>query len=333
MSKNSSYLFSPAFDYLFIILAPLIAYLVGIGLFSFVGSDGGTYEWLGGDRTFLANLTTLAIQPHLIIGFVRSYNNPALFNRFRMRLIVVPAVLLSLICTYDLVFLVFAMIVVGWDAWHSSMQTFGFGRIYDQRAGHLLEEVRHIDLITNGVIYLGPFLGGVMFLQQVSNSLSHPIRFYPEIFGKVQECVILHSESIRFAVAGVSLTLMIYCVSKYIQLARLGYRMPLPKLVLIISTALATCLSWGLNSFGEAYFAMNLFHSIQYFAIVWWAEKLNLRRLFGPAAFLILISFGLSYGVLMVLHREELFMRVSLSVAILHFWTDGFIWSVRSQTS
>ena len=28
--------------------------------------------------------------------------------------------------------------------------------------------------------------------------------------------------------------------------------------------------AWGFNSFGEAFFVMNFFHALQYFAIVWW---------------------------------------------------------------
>ena len=127
------------------------------------------------------------------------------------------------------------------------------------------------------------------------------------------------------------------------RLVRLGYRVSKEKTLLLISTGLCSILTWGFNPFGQAFFIMNFFHGVQYFALVWYAEKRGIARTFGfsrfswqaargPALFLF-VSTAAAYGLWAELlgQSSHLAMSVLLTVSIMHFWYDGFIWSVRKQ--
>jgi hypothetical protein len=83
---------------------------------------------------------------------------------------------------------------------------------------------------------------------------------------------------------------------------------------------------------------MNFFHAFQYFAIVWHQEGDNLANVFRlkslpggkEIALALFLLIGISYGLWSGLHAQS---RTSicalLVVSIMHFWYDGFIWSVR----
>jgi hypothetical protein len=84
---------------------------------------------------------------------------------------------------------------------------------------------------------------------------------------------------------------------------------------------------------------MNLFHAVQYLALMWVTEgkriAKNLRilenargRFFAMAAFLGLVFF---YGFVaeVVSERIDAIWAVTIVISLMHFWYDGFIWSVR----
>ena len=86
---------------------------------------------------------------------------------------------------------------------------------------------------------------------------------------------------------------------------------------------------------------MNFFHAFQYFALIWWSEGGRIEAFFGlkrfrwgkPAALFLLIAIGFAYGVWAKLWGESNHFALSalLVVSIMHFWYDGFIWSVRRK--
>jgi hypothetical protein len=97
---------------------------------------------------------------------------------------------------------------------------------------------------------------------------------------------------------------------------------------------------WGFNSFGEAFFVMNFFHAWQYFGLVWWSERGNLRRRLrleqaawgGAAALAVMVGATAAYGVwaeCVDSSEQRYALSVTLVVSLMHFWYDGFIWSVR----
>ena len=127
----------------------------------------------------------------------------------------------------------------------------------------------------------------------------------------------------------------------YRRLAHGGYVFPRPKLVLYATTAFCSIVAWGFGSFGEAFLVMNFFHALQYFGLVWSSEKKSLMRLLrvsdrriGPAVALsALLLFGFAYGAFAELgvNNADHLLALTLVVSIMHFWYDGFIWSVRKR--
>ena len=99
--------------------------------------------------------------------------------------------------------------------------------------------------------------------------------------------------------------------------------------------------AWGFNPFGQAFFIMNLFHAVQYFGIVWAFEGGGVTRWFGADGLRhgrwlsagLLLVLAVSYGIWVesLDGSSAWLMSVTLVVSLLHFWYDGFIWSVRKR--
>ena len=68
--------------------------------------------------------------------------------------------------------------------------------------------------------------------------------------------------------------------------------------------------------------------------MVWWSERQSLTTLLhapGPVALALLLIAGFSYGLWRAHKPEDYVPFVALGnvVSLMHFWYDGFIWSVR----
>ena len=132
-----------------------------------------------------------------------------------------------------------------------------------------------------------------------------------------------------------------YYVWAQMQLQRRGHAVSLQKVYLLVSTGAVSIYTWGFNTFGEAFFIMNFFHALQYFGIVWAFEKKNMMKLFGvdrlpfgkPLAAVLFVGIAGAYGVWVeALDTSiEMLWAVTLIVSIMHFWYDGFVWSVRRK--
>ena len=89
---------------------------------------------------------------------------------------------------------------------------------------------------------------------------------------------------------------------------------------------------------------MNFFHALQYFALVWWIEKANIRRVarlenVSGGMWLALCGFVVTTLVVGVTYQvygnDYIALRwtasLALVLALMHYWYDGFIWSVRKR--
>jgi len=86
---------------------------------------------------------------------------------------------------------------------------------------------------------------------------------------------------------------------------------------------------------------MNFFHALQYFGIVWAREKSNIVRIFKVKNVMFgnYLAFGLflvvtfGYGLWTEVIDTDIttLWAVTLTVSIMHFWYDGFIWSVQKK--
>src|SRR5882757_1734780 len=73
---------------------------------------------------------------HHLPGMIRAYGDQALFDRFKIRFIIAPVAILA-VCVWSAVYDVQAvqLVAMAWGIWHGMMQTYGFCRIYDAKAG------------------------------------------------------------------------------------------------------------------------------------------------------------------------------------------------------
>ena len=130
-------------------------------------------------------------------------------------------------------------------------------------------------------------------------------------------------------------------VYRYWQYQRQGYHVSMQKVLLLASTALCSIYTWGFDTFGQAFFIMNFFHAWQYFALVWHIESKNMTsafRLVGipwgkPIALVLFLVVAFGYGLFSEVSSGEWRFTADLVivVSIMHFWYDGFIWSVRKR--
>jgi hypothetical protein len=150
-----------------------------------------------------------------------------------------------------------------------------------------------------------------------------------------------HQRYLTYIVFGIGSLFLAYYFYSYWQMSKQGYRISKPKVYLLVSTGLCSIYTWGFNSFGQAFFIMNLFHAVQYFAIIWWAENKNMTNLFHftgfamskQATLILFLSLALAYGIWAHTFATTSHWGCSilLTVSILHFWYDGFIWSVSKK--
>jgi hypothetical protein len=153
--------------------------------------------------------------------------------------------------------------------------------------------------------------------------------------------------NIEGALAGVFLVagplFLVYYAYSYRRLVQEGYSLCPQKIILLATTGVVSVASWGFLTSWKAVFVMNLFHSVQYFALVWWAERSNLARASRlatvPYGMLLLVAFAaitLSLGTFLQAYgRDYTVMRwiasLALVISLMHYWYDGFVWSVRRR--
>jgi len=128
------YIAGPFYDWFFFILSPLLALLLGL-LVSPLGLDQWTYAATDAagrvHQIAVAALASAALtHAHLVIVFFRSHLNRSIFRLHPHRFITVPIVLFLASVGSQWVFVVTSVLTVWWDVYHSSLQTFGLGRIY-----------------------------------------------------------------------------------------------------------------------------------------------------------------------------------------------------------
>jgi hypothetical protein len=220
------------------------------------------------------------------------------------------------------------------------LQTFGLGRIYDMKAGNAPTAGRRLDMWLNILLYTGPILSGAVLMDHMNDFdefESVGSAFFTSIPSRVESI----QKYLIMGVFGGGVPFLLFYVFRYWQLYRQGYNVSFQKVALLVSTGVCSIYTWGFNSFGEAFFIMNFFHALQYFAIVWWMETKNIiatLRLEGaqwgkPAALALLLVAGFGYGLWAELtdSNNAAAYNLVMVIAIMHFWYDGFIWSVRKK--
>lgn len=336
---RSHFIVGPLYDSALFLFSPLLALGIGIFLSATHLSDP---EWTfgGTQNQVTSSLIGVFIHAHLFIVVFRSHFNANIRKLYPLRFWVVPPVLFALALWSKWVLVSISVLATFWDVYHSGLQTFGLGRIYDARAGNDPRKARRLDVLLNHLLYAGPIIGG-------ATMMSHFEDFYEfdevgaTFFGVVPAFMESNHKYFAWGLLAFGGAFLVYYAWSYLRLLRQGYRVSVPKVTLLVCTGFCSIYTWGFNSWGEAFLIMNLFHALQYFALVWWQEKKNLAQLFRtatwrlwkPLTFLGFVSAGVAYGVLVEATPTSvpLIYPASLVVSLMHFWYDGFVWSVQKK--
>ncbi|MDE0726145.1 MAG: hypothetical protein OSB82_06685 [Alphaproteobacteria bacterium] len=167
LGREHGYIVSRNFDLGFFILSALWALAIGLSLQSTLLSDDITI-WNYTDSIsdiFLASLITA----HLAITIFRTHLNPEIFRRFSLRFTLIPALLMAAMLGSYKVLVCVSVLATFWDVYHSGMQTFGLGQLYDMRAGNNPHKLRRLDVILNTILYAGPIVGGATLMEHVND--------------------------------------------------------------------------------------------------------------------------------------------------------------------
>jgi hypothetical protein len=278
------------------------------------------------------------IHAHLLAVVFRSHANPAVFKAFRVRFVVVPLVLCAAMNLSLWVMVSGSVLATFWDVYHSGAQTFGFARIYDRKAGNDPSVGRRLDFAMNQLLYAGPILAGATLMAHL-----HDFQEFEDLRAAFLLSVPSFVESrqayLSWLVVGGGALFVVYYVLAYGRLIAKGYRVSPLKVFLMASTGAVSIYSWGFNTWGEAFLTMNVFHAVQYLALVWAHERPQITALFRltgrtherPLALGLFLGVVTLYGYFVVATSSEVRVIWSLTttVALMHFWYDGFIWSVR----
>lgn len=302
----------------------------------------GVMSPAGGDHMIagLVALVAILTYAHLVAVFPRAYLNREVFETHRGRLTIGPLVLISTMLISTPVFTACLVAAILWDIHHSAMQTFGLGRIYDMKAGNDGNVLRRTDMLLNGAMYIGPLAAGAALVAQF-----HPFQPIGEYgwqaLTQVPGVVAGWAHPIRIAAITVSLAIAALASLNYARAIRSGsYRLPVHKAVLLATTGTVSLCMWLFTPPFLAYVISNIFHAMQYFAIVWLKEG---RRIAGigrggerdasTLAFLVFFAVCFAFGIVYWWESGpyRLILAPFIACSLLHFWFDGFVWSVRRR--
>lgn len=338
-TQRSPYIAGPVYDWAFFLLPPLVSLLLG---FLITGTAFAEHKfWFAGRRaTGSTVMLGVLVNAHLVAVVARSHFNPAVFRRHPIRFIAVPIAVFGAMMVSMWAVVIATVLAILWDVYHSALQTFGLARIYDRNAGNDPMVGRKLDLGLNLLLYAGPIVAGATLLSHVQK-----FELFEELgaafFTRIPAFMQDNQRTFARAVIAFGTLYVAGYIVAYARLAARGYRIPFPKVFLLATTGLCSIWVWGTNPWGQAFFIMNVFHAVQYLALVWWSENATLRRrlrldrarLGKPIAAALVFSTVFAYGYWSEQVRDDDQVRWSLVqlVALMHFFYDGFIWSVRER--
>ena len=278
---------------------------------------------------------------HHLPGMIRAYGDRALFRRFRTRFIVAPLALLA-VCIWSSVYNIQAiqLVALSWGIWHGMMQTYGFCRIYDAKASGKATARARTDL----VLCFAWFLGAVIL---------SPMRFrtcldlYYESGGPpVPPALIVDLQyGVGFALAAVT---ALFLWRQWRDWRTAGVLSPIKITLLVSSIGFWWYCNNGVQNILVGIALFEVFHDVQYLAIVWIYNRMRVERdesirgfmrfVFRRSGSLIGVYVGLvlAYGSIAfttssvsIEAMKHILIGVVTASALLHFYYDGFIWKVR----
>lgn len=278
---------------------------------------------------------------HHLPGMIRAYGDPALFQRFKIRFIAAPLALLA-VCVWSSFYNVQAiqLVAMAWGIWHGLMQTYGFCRIYDAKASARAAARARADL----ALCVAWFSAAVLLSPMRFRSF---LELYYESGGPVVPAGAIAASRTGIIVVLALVTLFFLWQQASDWRAARGAS-PVKITLLVSSIAFWWYCNNGVQNILVGIALFEVFHDVQYLAIVWIYNRTRVERdkniggfmrfVFRRSGALIGVYVGLvlAYGAIALTQsaitiegiRHALIGIVTAS-ALLHFYYDGFIWKVR----
>jgi len=347
-----AWIVSPWWDLAYVVITPVLIVPVVLIVVRY---------WLSPEQVSLGVIAFASLGHHLP-GFMRAYGDQELFRRYRLRFLLMPLLVFALALLFTPPSVIanslglpwshlhgLELILLVWGTWHGLMQIYGFMRIYDVRVG--VHDVWSARL--DHWLCLAVFAAGVVFSDArvfgVANAMWQaglPL-FGPNWI-----------EWARLLVAAAGLGVLAAYLFHQLRRWHSGKVIAWPKLLLIGTTGwfywysgrLSTNLLIGLAMF-------EIFHAVQYNAIVWVYNQRLFRRAgdqFGALGFLFRQRWSMlglylaaiaayssirffSVDASGYVFRSDLanvhqwLMALFVTSSFMHFYFDGFIWKVSER--
>jgi len=334
-----TYISSRRYDYLFIIGAPLIAFLF-IALTCQPRLQSGEFLYNPKTPIWLIIGSNFLTHSHIMLVFLRSHMNISVFKRFPYRFSLIPLFMLCAMWASPILFGITGFIAVYWDEWHSLMQTFGFGRIYDAKLGNDVNLGRKLDM---GLCFVLGLLPHVILLTFIPEEVrTEGLQTYLDLEKGAAEKYGHYFFALRGTLIYFAIGYIIFYISEYYKLIKKGYKYSTNKFILFAVTGASAALMASFYTVADAAYFGNIYHALQYYFIVYISEgsrisgNVGIKKQNTLATFLFYIFVVLTGCVLFALvrHKTEglgLLGAFWVLTSLLHFWYDGFIWSVRKK--
>ncbi len=351
-AKPRTWIVSPAWDLTYLVLTPLAivpAVLVAVR------------QWLSAEQVYLAVISFASLGHHLP-GFMRAYGDRELFQRYRWRFVLAPPLVFAMALAFTPPAAVASalhlpwthlhgleLILLVWGTWHGLMQTYGFMRIYDLRRGANDARTARLDR----ALCIAIFVAGVVLSDTRMFGLAGAMwQTGLPLFGSEALA------GVRWVVGGACAAVVAGYVGDALSRKRRGAPVNGVKLLLAGVTGwfwwycgrLSTNLLIGVAMF-------EIFHAVQYNAIVWIYNRRLLERAgerFGPLGFLFrdrLAMLGVylaaiaAYSAIRfftarpddrmfsgdLVNAHQWLIAAFVASSLLHFYYDGFIWKVSER--
>ncbi len=278
---------------------------------------------------------------HHLPGMIRAYGDRALFDRFKTRFIIAPLVLVA-VCIWSSAYNIQAiqLVALAWGIWHGMMQTYGFCRIYDAKAAAKGATRARVDL----ALCFSWFLAAVLL---------SPMRFrtcldlYYESGGPVLPATIVLGMQYLIMLALAVVTALFFW-QQVRDWRSASVFSPIKITLLVSSIAFWWYCNNGVQNILVGIALFEVFHDVQYLAIVWIYNRTRVERdasihgfmrfVFRRSGSLIGVYVGLvlAYGSIALTTSgisieaiKHVLIGIVTASALLHFYYDGFIWKVR----
>lgn len=363
---KQNWVVSPAADAVFIIGAPVVAFLLFAPIYAAYGISAVLFIFFG------FNLG------HHVPTFIRVYGDRALLERFRWNLLLAPVIPFTfamcgiaylILAGYSVPTIMFLYLILNiWDPWHFMMQNHGFMRIYDRHNLAPRKLAGRMDLALGWSWFLYIMIGAVNWLPDLLYSgrqlvgVSLMPLFRSGVFGILETAAFAVAVAVSVVYAGY----LVWCAVR-------GYYVSYAKLLFFAVTYGMMYLTYVPNSlmsrmlpawtFTAGFATLGMVHVSQYLAIVWKYNRALAQRheavrdgifvrMFGRGGtwvLLLYVAACLAYGfglrglmALNMVQSTHVVQQILLWIAgtglainftstITHYYYDGFIWKIRHK--